>query len=350
MFTKKEIEKKIRWKEILRASLISILIGVITQLLLSGTLDHPLSVHLWNAGYSLSIGLPLFGNGFIFDRFARRFIDWIKNPFRSVIRTIAFHLVYSSIVIFTVNWFWLKVVLAQEWINFWQMGKTTIIAEYIIFVVVASIVYAISFFESWKNEVQQSEMIKREALSLKYKVLQDQVNPHFLFNSLNVLGSLIDLDTGKAKTFTRELSLFYRELLTFKDRDIIALGEEIDFVKRYIYLQQIRFGEALQVDFAANQNISGNVIPLSLQALVENAIKHNEISKSNPLKIVIAITDDHELIVENNLQPKPQFEETSGTGLQNLAGRYQFLTGKEMTISRNGGYFRVILPLIMMTD
>lgn len=350
MITNKATERKINATEVLKASVISILIGVITQYLFSGTLNHPLSMHLWNAGYSLSIGLPLFANGFIFDLFACRYIDWIRIPFRSVIRTLGFHVIYSSIVIFTVNWFWMKVILGQEWGNFWQMSRTTIIAEYIIFVVVASIIYAISFFKSWKYEVLQSEMIKREALALQYKVLQDQVNPHFLFNSLNILGSLIDLDIQKAKVFTRELSLFYREVLQLKDRDIIPLKEEIDFVKRYIFLQQIRFGEALQVDFAANENLAGMVIPLSLQALVENAIKHNEISVANPLKIVIAITDDHELIVENNLQPKPLFEDTSGTGLQNLAGRYKFLTGKEVLITKDNGYFRVILPLIMMAD
>jgi len=193
-------------------------------------------------------------------------------------------------------------------------------------------------------------MIKREALSLQYQVLQNQVNPHFLFNSLNVLGSLIDLDISKAKVFTRELSLFYRDLLMFKDRDIISLKEEIDFVKKYIYLQQIRFGEALQVEIIANEKIEGKVIPLSLQALVENAIKHNEISQANPLHIVIAISDDYELIVENNLQPKMLLEETSKTGLQNLAGRYRFLTGKEMVITKNNHYFRVSLPLIQLEN
>ena len=241
-------------------------------------------------------------------------------------------------------------MLGQEWPEFWRFAKATIISEYIIFVIITSIIYATSFFRAWKKEVTESEKIKREALALQYKVLQDQVNPHFLFNSLNILGSLIDLDTQKAKVFTRELSLFYREVLQLKDRDIISLKEEIDFVKRYIFLQQIRFGEALQVDFAANENLAGMVIPLSLQAMVENAIKHNEISVANPLKIVIAVTDDHELIVENNLQPKPLYEETSGTGLQNLAGRYQFLTGKEVVITKDNGYFRVILPLIMMAD
>jgi len=329
------------------AAFISIMIGMVTQFLLSGGERLPYQSYLWNIGYSLSLGLPLFANGYLIEKFASQFIDWIKHPVRSIFRALVIHLIYSSIVIFLVNWFWLMVLDNRDWSAFLS-NKTTFIAQYIIFIIVASIIYAVSFFESWRDEVQQSEMIKREALSLKYQVLQNQVNPHFLFNSLNVLGSLIDLDVSKAKIFTRELSLFYRDLLMFKDRDIISLKEEIDFVKKYIYLQQIRFGEALQVEIVANEKIEGKVIPLSLQALVENAIKHNEISQANPLSIVIAISDDYELIVENNLQPKNFLEETSKTGLQNLAGRYRFLTGKEMIITKNNHYFRVSLPLIQL--
>jgi LytS/YehU family sensor histidine kinase len=135
-------------------------------------------------------------------------------------------------------------------------------------------------------------------------------------------------------------------VLQFKDQDIISLKEEIAFVEKYIYLQQIRFGDALEVEIVANENVGGNVIPLSLQALVENAIKHNEISKANPLKIVIDISDEHKLTVENNLQPKKTVEPSSKTGLANLAGRYEFLTGKKVEIINNGEYFRVCLPLI----
>jgi sensor histidine kinase YesM len=333
-------------KKWLWAILISICIGITIQSMITGTFNLPVSAYLWNVGYSVSLGLPLFANGFLFEWFAERYIDWIKRPFRSIIIALMMHLVYSSFVIFTVNWFWFNALLGQNWESFWGFSRPTIISEYISFVIVTTIIYAISFFKAWKNEVIESEKIKREALSLQYQVLQNQINPHFLFNSLNVLDSLIDLDTEKAKGFNRQLSMFYRDLLQFKDHDIITLKREIEFVKRYIYLQQIRFGDALHVEFAANEKIEGQVIPLTLQALVENAIKHNEISQANPLKIVIAISDDYELIVENNLQPKPQLEKTSGTGLQNLAGRYSFLTGKEMKISKNEGYFRVSLPLI----
>lgn len=327
------------------AAIISIFIGIITQAILSGGTKLPFSAYLWNAGYSLSLGMPLFANGYIFKLIEAKHIDWINKLYKSILIAIAFHLIYSSFVIITVNWFWFRVILDRHGLFY-----KTIIAEYIIFVIVTSIIYTSSFFKAWKAEVVESEKIKSQALALQYKVLQDQVNPHFLFNSLNILGSLIDLDVNGAKKFTRELSLFYRDVLQFKDRDIISLKEEIEFVRKYIYLQQIRFGEALQVEIVANEKIEGKVIPLSLQALVENAVKHNEISIANPLKIIIAISDDYELIVENNIQPKSVFEDSSKTGLSNLVGRYKFLTGKEVVITKNNGYFRVILPLIMLTD
>ncbi len=330
--------------------LISIAIGLVTTLLMGGSLNRSLESYLWNAGYSISLGAPLFLNGFIFNKIARRFIDWINKPFKSLATALFIHLVYSSIVIFTVNWFWFNVVLHKEWSNFWISNQRTIISEYIIFIIIASILYAISFLKAWQTQLQETEKVKSEALALKYKVLQDQINPHFLFNSLNTLGSLMDIDISKAKEFNRELSHFYRNVLHFKDLDIIPLKEEVDFVKKYIYLQQIRFGEALDVEVFADENIEGKVIPLSLQALVENAIKHNEISKANPLKIVIAITDNHELIVENNIQLKKVLGEGSKTGLKNLAGRYEFLTGKKVIITKNDNYFRVSLPLILLKD
>ena len=333
---------------ILWAAILSVLIGIATNVLMGGSLNRSLISYLWSAGYSLSLGLPLFGNGLLFEFFAKRYIDWINRPGKSIMIAFTIHMVYTSLIIFVVNWFWFVYLMNSNWNNFWMQEKATIVSEYIIFIVVASIIYAVNFFKAWRYQLQETERVKSETIALKYKVLQDQINPHFLFNSLNILGSLIDLNVDKAKEFTRELSLFYRDVLQFKDRDIISLKEEIDFVKKYIYLQQIRFGEALQVEIIANEKVEGKVIPLSLQALVENAIKHNEISKANPLKIIIAISDEYELIVENNLQPKSMNEERSKTGLKNLAGRYQFLTGKEMIITRNDHYFRVSLPLIKL--
>jgi len=342
--------KKNIFKGILIAAVISILLGITITILLGGPIKQSLTDYLWNAGYSISLGVPLFANGILFSWFEKRYINWISYPIKSILLALTIHLLYSSFVIFFINWFWFIKLMELSWANFWTYNRATIISEYTIFVIIAAILYAVSFFKSWRNEVQQKEQVKRESLSLQYKVLQEQINPHFLFNSLNVLGSLIDIDVDKAKTFTRELSTFYRDVLHFKNQDIISLKEEIDFVKKYIYLQQIRFGEALQVDIIANEKIDGKVIPLSLQSLVENAIKHNQMSVADPLKIVIAISDNYELIVENNLQLKKQVEKSSQTGLDNLAGRYEYLTGKKMVITSNERYFRVSMPLIRIKD
>ncbi len=333
---------------IILASVISISVGIIITFMMTGTFKQPVSNYLWNAGYSLSLGLPLFATGYVYEWFACRFMDWISRPVKSLVLTVLINLSYSVLVIFIVNWFWHIFILNTSWNDFWLRGKVIFIIEIIVFVIIASISYASEFFKSWTNQVRESEMIKREALSLQFQVLQNQVNPHFLFNSLNVLGSLIDLDVPKAKTFTRELSLFYRDVLMFKDRDLVSLHEEIDFVKKYFYLQQIRFGEALQSEIQVNEKADGKVIPMSLQSLVENAIKHNEISQANPLKITIHISDENELVVENNYQPKKIVEDSSKTGLQNLAGRYRFLTGREMVIVKNHKSFRVSLPLIQL--
>lgn len=337
-------------KDLLIAVVISILIGIVITILMGGSLKVSFTRYLWNAGYSLTIGLPLFANGFLFKQFEKRYIDWINHPGRSVAGALLLHFVYSSIVIWAVNWFWFVYVNEKDWRTLITYNKATIVSEYIIFIVIASIIYCISFFKAWRAEVQQKEEAKREALSLQYKVLQNQVNPHFLFNSLNVLGSLMDIDVEKAKHFNRELSHFYRQVLELKNKDIIPLNEEIAFVNRYIYLQQIRFGNALQVEIPINENFDGHVIPLSLQTLLENAIKHNEISMANPLKIIIAVTETGELIVENNLQPKQTHEMSSGTGLKNLAGRFEYLTGKVVAITQNDGYFRVSLPIIKLEN
>ena len=178
--------------------------------------------------------------------------------------------------------------------------------------------------------------------------MQNQVNPHFLFNSLNILGSLIDVDKEKAKKFTRELSLFYRELLHFKDKELVSVQEEINFVKKYIYLQKIRFGDNFDVEILLRENLKGEVVPMSLQMMIENAVKHNIISKDRPLKIIIGKFENDEIFVENNLQPKENVDGSNKIGLKNLQKRYKYLTDNEMKIESSQQYFRVTIPLVKL--
>ncbi|MCF8358003.1 MAG: histidine kinase [Prolixibacteraceae bacterium] len=333
-------------KRILIASAISIFIGTLFLLIGAQTWKIPFERYLWNAGYSVSLGLALFSNGFFFHFVERKYISWVHRPVKSVLIAIAIHLSYSTIVIIFINWLWFILIEKQTVNEFLSYGWFIIIGEYIVLIIVTSIIYARSFFHEYREEAIQGERLKQEAIELQYQVMQNQVNPHFLFNSLNVLGSLIDVDKEKAKTFTRELSIFYRDVLRFKDKEIVALKDEIDFLQRYIYLQKIRFGDNFDVEFYLKQDIPGNVIAMSVQMMIENAVKHNIISHDKPLKIVVAQNDENELFVENNLQPKASVSGSNNIGLQNLNERYRFLTGKGLTITKNDLFFRVSIPLI----
>lgn len=213
------------------------------------------------------------------------------------------------------------------------------------FIFVGSLVSnAIMFFKNWKEAAVQQEKLKREQLALQYETLKSQVNPHFLFNNLNSLTSLISTNPEKAIDFVKKLSEVYRYVLDQKDHELVALETEMKFLESYVFLQKIRFETNLDVQIEVN---AGNfkVIPLSVQMLVENAIKHNEISDKNPLSIHIFSTADNNLVVENRLQKKAG-SEGSGSGIQNIKDRYGFFTDRKVIISENGENFLVSIPLL----
>jgi sensor histidine kinase YesM len=203
---------------------------------------------------------------------------------------------------------------------------------------------AVMFFKNWKEAAVQQEKLKREQLALQYETLKSQVNPHFLFNNLNSLTSLISTNPEKAIDFVKKLSEVYRYVLDQKDCELVTLETELKFLESYIYLQQIRFGSNLDVQINVGTK-NFKVIPLSVQMLVENAIKHNEISDRNPLTINIFSTDDQYLVIENRLHKKVG-SEGSGNGIQNIKSRYEFFTDKDLIIGISKEQFRVSIPLL----
>lgn len=341
-------DRKLTIRSLLSATIISIAIG--TVFLLIGSHGHKITFFnfLWNAGYSTSLGLALFSNGFIFQFVERKYISWIKSPLKSIFIALGVHLSYSTVVIVSFNWLWFVLFRKQTINDFFEYGWFIIIGEYIVLVLITAIIYAKSFFKDYRNEAIEGEKLKQEAMSLQYQIMQNQVNPHFLFNALNILGSLIDVDKEKAKIFTRELSLFYRELLHFKNKEIIPLNEELSFVKKYIYLQKIRFGDNFNVEILLNENIEGEVIPMSLQMMLENAVKHNIISKNQPLSVIIGKLEGAKIFIENNHQPKENVDGSNKIGLKNLQKRYKYLTNQDLIIDSNSDYFRVTIPLIIV--
>lgn len=203
---------------------------------------------------------------------------------------------------------------------------------------------AIIFFKNWKEAAVQQEKMKREQLALQYETLKSQVNPHFLFNNLNSLTSLISANPDKAIDFVKKLSEVYRYVLDQKDCELVALETELKFLESYVFLQKIRFGSNLEVNININAK-NFKVIPLSVQMLVENAIKHNEISDRNPLTINIYSTDDQYLIIENKLQKKAT-SEGNGSGIQNIKSRYEFFTDKQLILTISKDRFLISIPLL----
>lgn len=191
--------------------------------------------------------------------------------------------------------------------------------------------------------LRQTEMEKEKAL-YQFKILKNQINPHFLFNSLNILASLAYEDAGKTNLFAKKLSSVYRYLLTTHEQYTVSLEEELNFVNSYLYLESIRFGDTFHVEISNNHESNRRfVIPASIQMLVENALKHNICTDKSPL-IIRATIDEHGITVSNNLQLR-NYVNQNGTGLQNLQRQYD-LYNKRIEIIKNEKEFIVRMPFI----
>ena len=186
--------------------------------------------------------------------------------------------------------------------------------------------------------------MKREQLALQYETLKNQINPHFLFNSLNAVTSLISTDPDKAILFVKKLSEVLRYVLEQKDHELITLDDELQFLEAFIFLQKIRFGDNLTVNInVLDRNYY--IVPLALQMLIENAIKHNVISKQFPLTIDISIKNENYLVVSNKLKRKPVLN-SSHIGLDNIRSQYSFFSSDPVIVAESETEFRVELPLI----
>lgn len=202
------------------------------------------------------------------------------------------------------------------------------------------------FFHSWKEKVIESEAINRTMLESQLNALKNQLDPHFLFNSLNVLSSLID-ENPPAQEYLSRLSDVYRYVLMSKDKNTVSLREEMEFVEAFVYLAKVRFQAGLEVHTRIPESSLGQTVaPLSVQLLVENALKHNVISREHPLHIDIRVVDGY-LWVSNAIHKKVHLENTSTrVGLQNILERYKLLSELPVKVNRDALTFEVALPLL----
>lgn len=198
------------------------------------------------------------------------------------------------------------------------------------------------------NANTQLLKVQKEKLQSQFDVLKQQVNPHFLFNSLNVLTSLIKLEPDLAEKFSEQLSKVYRYVLENKDNELVDLHTELNFLDAYIFLLNIRFVDKLKVNINIPIERRGEqIIPLAMQLLIENAIKHNIMSKSKPLTVDIFIDDGNFLNIINNLQERPSQLTSTGVGLKNIQNRYLLLNNTKPVFEKTKLYFIAKVPLVL---
>lgn len=213
-------------------------------------------------------------------------------------------------------------------------------------ILLMSVLEGLIYYTDSRHSREVADNLQEELSQIKFEVLKSQINPHFMFNSLNVLSSLINVDVAKAQTFIDEFSQIYRYVLESIEQPVVMLSEELEFVRSYLYLQQIRYGENLNysIDIPASL-LSMAVPPLSLQVLLENAIKHNVVNESKPLKIEIT-GGDGSLVVKNNIQTKISGTST-GLGLRNLTRRYALVCRQAPSFRIVNNYYIAEIPLII---
>ena len=205
----------------------------------------------------------------------------------------------------------------------------------------------IFYFKEYKSTSLQTEQLKSITAQAELQLIKSQINPHFLFNNLNVLSALIMKDNNEANRFIEEFSKVYRYILSNHDKELVELKTELDFIKPYIFLLEKRFDKGLVITInIADKCQDQYIIPASLQMLIENAIKHNVVSRSKPLLIDVHTNGANTIAISNNLQAKQTVENSTGIGLQNIIRRYQLVSNQQVTIDNNNQQFTVTLPLL----
>jgi two-component system, LytTR family, sensor kinase len=289
-------------------------------------------------------GILLFETIFLLSKWLDKKHGWQINPGKRFAEQILLSLAAAV--------FWIFLARLAFTLIFFPGKLIILLDELTIMAPVAALILAQSlaefgFFinERYRKSLVEVEKFRKENAEYQFEMLKLQLNPHFLFNSLNTLSSLVHEDSSKASEFIRRLSDVYRYVLDNRSKELVTLKEEMDFINAFAYLQGLRFRGMIDFRFEISENsLRSRIAPMTLQLLVENAIKHNIASSRQPLAITI-ITGENDLTVSNNLQPKAE-QPGTGVGLKNITSRYAFLTDRKVEIIKTDIIFKVVIPLI----
>lgn len=318
-----------------------------------GYLMCPSCFRNWDAAFYAALmsgSLWLFlwkGNEYIY-LLTDKYVSWFKTPVKRMFIGLGLMIAYSSIMVTALTLFFFVFVFKMEIDDrFFVELRQSAIISIIVSTIIMLFFTARGFLLAWRQAAINAERLQREQISSQYEALKNQVNPHFLFNSLNALSSLIYEDPGKAIEFINRLSDVYRYVLDSKDKEVVSLSEELQFVNSYLFLLEARFEENLKVRIDVSGN-SGFIPPMALQMLIENAVKHNEISDDHPFSVKISKKGNYMYVV-NQLQPRVQKGDGSGIGLENIRSRYSVLSDLPVLVEHSDIEFSVGIPILQIS-
>jgi len=282
-----------------------------------------------------------YGNAFV-SHSIDKYVTWLENPARRFALGIGGSIVFSVSAIVLLAVLFEKVFgisIGGGWTNVWiTIGATLLVLLFML---------SKEFLYSWRAVSIREEKMRSEVLSSRFDLLKSQINPHFMFNSLNTLNSLIYEDQDLAAKYVGELSKVYRTVLASADNEVVTVTEELNMLKSYIFLQSIRFEDKFKVNITLSEEAqSMHIPPMVLQMLIENAIKHNEITKANPL--VVELFEEEGLIyIKNKIVLKDTLPgDSSSIGLSNIQDRYKVFSDIPVEVLNDGDQFIVKIPLL----
>jgi len=275
----------------------------------------------------------------------RSYFNWFEKPVKkmfALLVSIPFYTMPVSILLL-IGWY----RIFEKGVVNWDIVITTSLVIMICVIFIVHVYETVFLVKESESEILRNSQLERARAESALEALKNQIDPHFIFNSLNTLSHLIEEAPAKAKQFNDNLADVYRYILQKKGSDLVLLREEVDFLNDYFSLLKIRFEKAVRLNIDVHETVLDQYLvpPISLQVLAENAIKHNEFSDTQPMIISITLEDDF-LIVQNPVRKKMLPRPSSGIGLNNLKERYQLTTNKDVAISENNSAFIVRLPVL----
>lgn len=334
--------------------LINIGIGFMLVILLAGgRIENLQSLVLSALGSGLISITQWLGHAWI-NAFIGRRISWLEEPLKKALWLVFCMVIYTIVAFLAVQLSLRAIIYGRVPNNLVTWMIESSLLPLILSFTISGFFAGRGFYVNWRNSELKAQKLKVEMLNYRYEALRNQINPHFLFNSFNVLSDLVYEDQDQAVEFIRQLSDLYRYVLDSREKELIPLNEEMDFIESYVFLLKTRFDDKIHIRIELQPQANEMIVPMTLQMLIENAVKHNEASKKHPLQISL-LRENDKIVVQNGLKIRSVGDDSKKTGLKNISQQYAYLSDQDsdsyrIEIEKTESDFQVRVPIIKQTS